>query len=63
MYVARLVHHLRGRVELRYLLHDLRGVHQRVLLAVQELRQLRGLEMVAQARPAGGVEALQAGEP
>ena len=52
--VARLVDDLRRGVELgvdgRHLLHDLRGADERALLAVQELRELPGLEVVPDSR-------------
>ena len=50
--MARLVHDLRGRVELRFdgrhVLHDARGAHQRALLSMEELRQLVDLVVVTQ---------------
>ena len=59
--VSRFVDDLRRRVELgvdaRHLLHDLRGAHERALLAVQELRELPRLDVPANVR------ALLAGEP
>src|SRR5947199_115314 len=61
LHMARLVHHLRGGVEFgvdaRHLLHDLGGADERPLLAVQELRELPGLEVA----PEGGL--LLAREP